>query len=194
MAVREITIMTMIINVALLPSAKISDSLVGLSNSIGGANQNGALLGRDGLPHITLAQVKVGADLNIGRVVKIFEQECKDLLTNIDDVKITFAGLAFVVGEIGDLWVELPILKTELLNNLHREIVRVSSEFGKVVSGCLDDYRPHATLGYFDNSKIAPSLVSDISSETRVSSSGWELALSVSGKNYAFSSPGFAVR
>jgi 2'-5' RNA ligase len=96
------------------------------------------------LPHVTLLKTHDSAEITVDQAI----HAVGSLIGR--RVSLTFAGLNLIPSRSGGVWVEIQVLKTKSLVQLHDELVHAGIfESGWIESAVGDEFRAHITVARF---------------------------------------------
>jgi len=105
------------------------------------------VLGRDSIPHVTLVQAQT--EMEPQKFWEMFAARGKQA------VKLTMAGICVLPTEGEDIWLEVPVLRSQNLEMLHKQAVDLAEQVGaRILSGVGDAYRPHVTVGLINRTSL----------------------------------------
>jgi len=134
------------INLALLPTVNLSESIIGFSRNFYRSHQSEIRLGPDCLPHISIVQFHCP----MHKQVQMKDQLKK--FTN-SNVIVKTSALSLKLDTEKKCWVEIQVLKNQTLQRLQDELLALLSSY-QVINGTGDDFRPHITIAKIAEPRI----------------------------------------
>lgn len=131
------------LNLALVPKSNEWEKFIELSEMFGKRNNSRFILGHRSIPHVTLLQFDWNDSLD--------ELWMRIAPKQDSAITLDLMGLCFVPSREGELWVEIPIKKTNLLVQSQVALLeKLELPVSAYKNGIADDYRPHITIGLID--------------------------------------------
>lgn len=140
--------MNRVFNFALCFEAAVQESFIRYSEHVVGSGMADFTLGSGSLPHLTLLQFELDSD-DTAYIAQQIRRLAKE------PIQLQLMGLTLLPTKDGHLWIEVSVLKSDVLLSLQRAALGVVGD-ATVHSGVGDAYRPHITVARLLKQEVAP--------------------------------------
>lgn len=140
------------VSFVLLLEEETSSQCVNLSKEISSRYDSLVILGQKSLPHVTILQT----ECEEGELTDIWNTAKKVML---NQYKLNFTGLTLLPSSSGNTWLEIPVLKSDAILMLQKELLSLEIlKNRKIYNGTEDNFRPHVTVGLINKGSVIQSL------------------------------------
>lgn len=128
-------------NIALTFDKEIAEIINDYAEELYKILNSDVLLGKNSTPHLTIGQFSI----DDSEAKKVWE-EYKSL--TIELPRINLAGITILPSSSGGAWIEISVLKSDVLQKLQSNLIHTLRPYGILTNDVGDNYRPHITVAH----------------------------------------------